>query len=740
MSSTPNNVASTPGTAQQPPQGNTADTTVGISPTLEERASSPTYAQVAARPPSPRMNSKASSGPSMPAPPPPSPLAEGSPDVAPFTQRGAAPSEDDELGWTTVAGPAKSKKSKTKKAKAKGKGKAVASTPPPPPQANLTPALPTPEASPRGSEPRKRRRTDYDGEDLTTDKQQKAPPSLLLSSKSPLLFERSPSLLSFSADTARPNADDITEEEDGMDVDPEDDQGAYDYGQPHLLQRSTPASWDTPRYNRFEHLEPVESGSSSRPTKGHKRSGARSNITISIDGSPIATPAHLPATMLPQTPTQQQRSHTRTATPAAPPRTLGKFLKKRDVDRSPTPASTHAQRASSDEEMLPASDTPTRSPSTSRGETSNRHPTRGRGRYSVYAIGNPPVQRTPSPELTPYDLLLANPDLIIAPPGLLKKTQGDRADWKKKDMDVKQAKAWNDLGRSRPLIVVQFGEHSAEEAGTNERVADLLLLLSTISEDCDVLINPAHGPVEKRLGVDVKDIPLNKEPYWFAIENLPEEWCLALARAAWLRYKNHALNFALWRNDLPTLCASFRSVFRFKARSREQYVAIVRRELLNSELRDVLLDVLLRDIDGGGKWRRALQDDAVGAILDSVDVEVYNCRITAHTSEDIAFIHITSPTADWQDWTRFRDAVQKHGFGSSAAGHPIPFLGRVFCGFCHSLGHPTGACPARAFFFPRQQASQSAQPQRTAPPARGGHRGRGGRGNGHGRGGMSRGL
>ncbi|TFY52027.1 hypothetical protein EVJ58_g10240 [Rhodofomes roseus] len=184
MSPTPANNA--PASVQPDPQGPLANTDNGDAPGNGERAASPTYAQVAARPPSPRTSvSSTIAGEKGTAAPPPTPQPMESPISAPFTQRGTVPDEDDDLGWTTVATPKKLKKAKSKKNKGKGKEAAPAS----PKNAQAAQPL-TPVASPKSTEPRKRRRmdADYGDEDRATDKRQEAPLSLSLASKSPLLF------------------------------------------------------------------------------------------------------------------------------------------------------------------------------------------------------------------------------------------------------------------------------------------------------------------------------------------------------------------------------------------------------------------------------------------------------------------------------------------------------------------------------------------------------------------------
>ncbi|KAH9833138.1 uncharacterized protein C8Q71DRAFT_725814 [Rhodofomes roseus] len=666
----------------------------------EGRAPSPTYTQMAARPPSPRMRGGATKETfqrsamvdNTPALPPPMPLTIGSPAEAPFTQRTTALSEDDNLGWTTFTAPTKSKKSKPKK----GKGKAKEVTPVPLQKGPVL-GLATPDASPKGSKPRKHRCTDCSNEGLVTGKQQEAPVSLLLSSKSPLVFGRSsPSPLS-SAKAASLSDHKPHNEGSEMDIDPAEDAGLDSFGRPTLFLQNASAGWESPQNSYYGDLEHHEPGPSSHPSKGHKRSAARHDLESMIE-APISRYTAMNA----EAATGQLREDVDTCRPAPHPR----------------------QQISSDEQMLPASNISVQSDST-KPKVTPRKPAvhHNHGRYSMAAIGNPP--------LTPYNIILADPDIMVPPEGLLKKTQGDRVNWEKKGLAPKQVKVWNNLGRDNPFIVVQFGELRAEHAGMNERAVFLYSLLTCLSERTDIRVNPGHSPLEEKEYNNNKDAPPNVEPFWIGIKNLPKEWCLVLARAAWLHAGNHILNFVLWRNDLPTLCAAFRSVFRFRALLKE-----------DSELQEITVNILLRDIGKGGR-RRAVQDDAFGAILDSVDVEVHNCRITPHTSEDVAFIHITSPTADWQDWVLFRNAIQAHGFGSLTAGHRVAFKTRVFCGFCHSIGHPIGRCPVKGFFLPQKMQLQKQPTAQPLSSGRGEHQGGRGHGNGRscgGRGGKTRGY
>ncbi|TFY65167.1 hypothetical protein EVJ58_g2143 [Rhodofomes roseus] len=150
MPRTPTNATSASTPAEHGLEARSADATDNNNLSNEGRAPSPTYAQVASRPPSPRRSGSATSETAAvhkaPAPPPPTPLATESPAEAPFTQRGAAASDDEDLGWTTVKAPLKSKKSKPKK----GKGKAKA-TVPVQQQDTQAPGLMTPNASPKRS-------------------------------------------------------------------------------------------------------------------------------------------------------------------------------------------------------------------------------------------------------------------------------------------------------------------------------------------------------------------------------------------------------------------------------------------------------------------------------------------------------------------------------------------------------------------------------------------------------------
>ncbi|KAH9830776.1 uncharacterized protein C8Q71DRAFT_862092 [Rhodofomes roseus] len=737
MSSTTVNYESTP--IQPDFQGTPLNASNTGAPGSGERAASPTYAQIAARTLSPKMSGNSTAADETgPAAPPPTPQSEESPLAAPFTQRETAPNEDDDLGWTTVATPKKSKKSKTKKNKGKGKETAPAT-----PMIVQAPEPPAPDASPKSVEPRKRRRVDedYGVDERSSVRRQEAPRNLSLASKSPILFTQSSPSPSYLASTD-PGDNEALNGADNMSIDLEVEPGSI-FGQPDFTHHTT-ASWNGSQSNRFEHLEPDAPGPSNKRDGGRRSDAARSERIPSSDKSPI--PSRQPSFSItpPQTPRQSRGNRARTATPAAPSRIPTRSFKKRNVDRSPTPSSSRAQKSSSDVEMLLSDGESARSSSTARSATPPppRRPQQrrgGRGRYSVAAIGNPPFQPSPSPEPTPYDIIRADPDIIITPEGSMKKVQGDCIDWKKTGMDPGQAKAWNDYGRKRPLIVAQFAEHGTGEAGVDERVSFLHNLTARLSSNDDVLVTPAHGPLEARTQRVGVFSPANREPVWYSIEGLSEEWCIAFVRAAWLHTAGHTLNFALWGNSIPSLCAAFRYTFRFRAKSKEQYIAIVRRALLSDAVKKVVLEVLLRDIERGGRWKRSLRDDAFGEVLDSVDVQVISCRVSEHTSEPVAFIYITPPTADWNDWTRFRDAIQNYGFGSPAAGHPIAFKGRVYCTFCHSLGHPCGHCPAKKFFFP----PETTQPQHQQPSTstgRGGNRGGRGRGAGRGRGGARRGL
>ncbi|KAH9832067.1 uncharacterized protein C8Q71DRAFT_861358 [Rhodofomes roseus] len=251
---------------------------------------------------------------------------------------------------------------------------------------------------------------------------------------------------------------------------------------------------------------------------------------------------------------------------------------------------------------------------------------------------------------------MRDPDVVVPPAGSFRRVQGDHPDWKKKNMDPKQVKAWEELIKGQPYVVVQVAELGTEGPGVNERIDEIMAILLRLSQILGIVIIPSHS-VKKPTDDDNTPKPRNKEPVWYLILGLTEKWCAALIRAAWLDSQKISLNFDRWTHDIPTLCAAFRFVYRFGAHSKEEYDAIVRRELLESDIRKVIIEILLADIERGGQWRRSTRDDAFGAILDSVDVDVITVNVTAHLSEPVAFIHIAPPTSDWQDWLRFCAAV-----------------------------------------------------------------------------------
>ncbi|KAH9831842.1 uncharacterized protein C8Q71DRAFT_861513 [Rhodofomes roseus] len=480
-----------------------------------------------------------------------------------------------------------------------------------------------------------------------------------------------------------------------MDIDSTVDLRASQFGQPSLL----------PRRDRPDHAQPNDNqthpfvANSPRPSSSFaKKSGAK-NARASIsshagtDVSPFPLRQPTSSSHDPRTPTQSRGQRARTATPAAPSRPSTRASRKRPEERSPTPQPSRFDHETSDEEMTPRS-TVARDSSPESHYPTPPHHKRGRGRYSVARAtrrrSQPTPARTPSPD--PYDIIMQDPDIVVPPAGSFRRVQGDRVDWKKRNMDMEQIEAWKEICMDRPTVAVQVGELGTEAPGVNERIDDIGSILFRLSQTPGILVTPAHPP--KPIQAQALPItrnappkPTNKDPVWYLVDGLSEKWCAALIRAAWLSTVKLSLNFEAWTHEIPNLCAAFRLIYRFRANNKDEYDVIVRRELLDSDLNKVVVDILLKDIARGGRWRRYTRDDAFGEILDSVDVDIVHCNVTPHLSEPVAFLHISSPTSDWQDWLVFCDAIRKHGFGSTATGHPVLFTNRVYCGYCHSLGH-----------------------------------------------------
>ncbi|KAH9839782.1 uncharacterized protein C8Q71DRAFT_855093 [Rhodofomes roseus] len=700
------------------------------------------YAAMAARSPSPRSpaNNEHATIAVAPQPPPPSPQddMESFPPLAPpasQTNQGA--------GWTLVT-------NKKKVAAWKGKGRETAARRR---RASLSDDEPTVNLSPEielGVEPRKRRRV---ADDTGSD----ADPMPTLRKQNPLPKRSSPP----TSTTRRPPRQSS----------PTDfilhGKPVWTKGPPSSKPAKAPVTNDNIDidFAMASDSDPIEpllfpaSGlsTSASPAPSYRQAGP-SRIPRITAAKYTSRMAHVPTARTtslfplppsslppgtPRTPAKASRPHRRSPSPSAPSRNRRR-PKARDTSSSTDDASSsplYQPRSPPEIEMADASQ-----------PVGPSHPTRNgmrheQGRRSTAAAGAPPQRpatRRPDTPPLPFDVDTLDADIIIPAVDSWHEVQGDAADWKKEGMAPVQRKTWDELDLAGPSLAMMIPNHGTEEPGGHLRIE-----LMT-----QVFHNHLHVPgVSILSGYSLTGFHgMNEAPYWYLGQGIPIHVIAALVNLGWLNLSNITLHFAFWRDHNPHLCAMFRQVFRFGAQSKEEYNELVRRELLDSDLYDILFDVLTRDIDNDGMWSGPSRLEAITEILDSVEVEIVTCKV-GQTYEQVAVIYVKPPTADRRDWRAFANRIQKHLFGSDAGGHPEPFLEKLRCSYCHSLGHNAVHCHVRD--TPGWHASPLRLPYQVAPlpnqmnaVATGGGRGRGngrgngrggGRGNGRGRGGRGRG-
>ncbi|KAH9830780.1 uncharacterized protein C8Q71DRAFT_727255 [Rhodofomes roseus] len=454
---------------------------------------------------------------------------------------------------------------------------------------------------------------------------------------------------------------------------------------------------------------------------------------------PSSSPIAMPVT---PSPSRGRRSHT--ATPSRPAKGRRWADESDDEFTSPIPPSQTSSRQS-DVSMF---DTPLPAP---QGSSRNRRRCKQRAnrrRLSRLAQTARGASSSASASLAssddeevPFDVDSLDHDATVPPRSLWRKPQGDRPDWKARGMAPTQKDAWDVIDDTEPVVAVQIPNHGTEEPGLEERIAAITNAFARILHLPNVAIIPAysiegfHGP--------------NKEPNWYLARGLNLLVCIALVRMGWLNSSFITLNFDFWRDSNPLLCGMWRLIHRFGAQSKEEYRRLIHRELLGPELYGIISVALTRDVARGGYWESHSHDEAFTKLLDSVDVDLIPARTVGNMTEMVVVLHIKPPTAHRKDWLRFCDALRKHGFGSQETGHPIAFIGRLWCGYCHSLGHTSPFCSVRSTIGwhddqPQQPPAQAAPPP---PPPNGGApggrgRGRGQRGGGtqRGRGGRARGI
>ncbi|TFY53103.1 hypothetical protein EVJ58_g9637 [Rhodofomes roseus] len=658
------------------------------SPSAGTRPARLSYAEVVARTPSPHNDNIDNEIPSNPAPPP-TPVALGS-STAPSPENETALSPNtNRFNWLTVSHSKKAKKAERKKAR----GREVTAHPKAPPAT----ASPSPQASEptelntsQESESRKRRRvaTDYgdEGSAAGADRQQNAParyPSL-----------PSPLLLSTASRTPRtPPSVHLasTAQYDG-------DHKLHDIDH----TRDIAFARNPPKASRVAQTKQSKAKSSHQ-----ELSGANDRYSTEVPLAPLfpllpssqrSTTPHTPephrGRARPINPPLQSKGKQRAVeTPIEPsssiylPPSSSKGQPSASTSSSSSSTSQPQERLSQDSDMeVDSQPSQSISPSPSPTPSSRRRSQRRRAATKARATLSP----APPPPTRQFEFLLdidaIDPDITIPPRESWRPPQGDCAGWKAINMAPEQKLAWELLCKHRLMLALQIPRHGTEEPGEAERIARILDLLFRLSKVPGISVLTAYSVIGY--------LGLNREPFWYLVIGLSEAWCSTLATIGWADSPTITLNFTLWQHENPTLCAAFRLIHRFGAQSKAEYIDVIRREILNDDhkLHRTTLEILEKDVEKRGRWRRHTLNDAFGELLDSVDVDIVQVSVSQTTTERIAVVYISPPTANRKDWLTFCDALQRHGFGSAEAGHPEHYKGRLWCGYCHSLGHTMELC------------------------------------------------
>ncbi|KAH9831462.1 uncharacterized protein C8Q71DRAFT_726939 [Rhodofomes roseus] len=620
-------------------------TTVGqdplsSSPPQSERRS-PSYAEMAAKAPFPMRSLKSVTTYSENIAPEPQPQSP-----TPPTNTTATVFDDSEPegGEWKVAGKNKKKKAvsamKFKKSK-----KVVVETP-----SRTTPAT--------SNESRKRRRTVHD---LGNDDE----PTVTAIQQEPSR-KAGTSNETMDIDFAIASEDDYTDLPDLLPVDDDDDDDDEEYND------------NDDEHDQVTPTNAPSNTSSRSVLDGREERNGHMQFVYRGETFPFPIPpSSSPLNALPQTPPPHQRGrssrsqHTG-ATQAAPVKGNLWAYDSDDALASPAPRSHKSSRLSDIlmPDASPARPTSSQSRRRRPKKRANRRRLSNLARKARGASSSASASPTSSDdERIPFDAENLDPDVTVPPRSLWRKPQGDRPDWKARGMATTQKEAWDEIDETQAVVAIQIPNHGTEEPGLDERIAAMTNAFVRDLRIPNVAFIPAyslegfHGP--------------NKEPHWYLARGMSLLICIALVRMGWLNSSTVTLNFDFWRDTNPLLCGMWRLIHRFGAQSKDEYLKLVRRELLSSELYCVMMHVIAKDVARGGFWEGFSPDEALNMILNSVDVDIIPARTVGNAVEPVAVLHVTPPTADRKDWLRFCDMLRKHGFGSSETGHPVAFTGRL---------------------------------------------------------------
>ncbi|TFY52922.1 hypothetical protein EVJ58_g9739 [Rhodofomes roseus] len=385
----------------------------------------------------------------------------------------------------------------------------------------------------------------------------------------------------------------------------------------------------------------------------------------------------------PKTPSPLNARNSHAATPTGPPR--HHWVDADSDEESPYDSPSTSRKMASSPEVVMVEDTPPPRPAKPTSSSRRRQGKTNRAKAAAEKV-NAPSSSDSDHDNTglPFDADSLDADIVLATEGSWRRVQGDPSVFHSKGMAPIQRSAWNEIDDNEPVLAIQIPNHGAKEPGTGERVASMSnflrhrLRIPHHSITSSYSVTGFHG--------------MNTEPFWYLVQGLSIYVILELVRLGYLNSPDLTLYFDFWRDYNPHLCATFRLIHRFGAQTKAEYEEVIRREFIDSDLYDKIFDILTRDIDRDGMWRNVTRVDALTQIIDSVEVDVFPYRTSGATSESVAVVYIKPPTADRRDWLNFCSIIRGHDFGSSATGSPEIYLGRIWCSYCHSLGHTAGRC------------------------------------------------
>ncbi|TFY51745.1 hypothetical protein EVJ58_g10403 [Rhodofomes roseus] len=430
----------------------------------------------------------------------------------------------------------------------------------------------------------------------------------------------------------------------------------------HRNQRSS----DVPDSDVVESLLAIPDYSSPHtplhvPASGRRHSGraARASIDTSDDDDQSDIGDLLPLFPLPPSsiPTSSPRTpaphrHQRQATPIAPARGhRWSVVSTSSIDDDGSWRSSQRTPSIQEVEMADATrpDTPIpTSSSHSRRRIRRRLLRRERREHraaSVASTSQTSADDGPDEPPITFDVDALDPDYVAPLSRSWRRVQGDSASWRGRGMAAAQRESWNELDDTESVLAVQIPFHGTEEPGVSMRIELMLEVFRRVLLIPGAFILPGYSVAGFH--------GMNTEPFWYLARGIPLPTIVALVGLGWLNSTPITLNFDFWRDSNPHLCGMFRFIYRFGAQTKAEYENLVRRALLESDLFDTTYDVLTRDISRGGMWRGSTRIDALNAILDSIDVDIIHCRVSANTTEPVAVIYVMPPTSDRRDWLRF---------------------------------------------------------------------------------------